>query len=150
MDGGAKETRTSTYRISQNGRDAYPILATAFTAALALTFLFISHWSMKALGAGLVFFALSGAYAFLKGEKWTLGIENGVFSWSYDRWPKSTGRIDLKTVSCVVVDDCSGAVLFTFKDGQTRKVKLLGRGEPLKDYLRQHFPTVAVEFVEGT
>jgi hypothetical protein len=50
----------------------------------------------------------------------------------------------------VVVDDCSGTILFSFEDGRSQKVKLVGYGTPLKNHLERHFPEMQVEFIPGT
>jgi len=94
--------------------------------------------------------ALSGLYACLKGETWSMTVENGFLSWSYERWPRSSGRIDLAAVRSVVVNDCSSALVFAFADGSTRKIKLIGYGAKLRDYLVAQHPQITVEFIEGT
>ncbi|MDY6866370.1 MAG: hypothetical protein SVT56_00455, partial [Chloroflexota bacterium] len=35
----------------------------------------------------------------LKGDIWTIRIDEKILSWSYPRWPKSTGQIDLRLKS---------------------------------------------------
>ena len=126
------------------------MIATVFTAVLAVFFIFTRDPVFTVVGVFLVVLVVSGIYAFLKGEIWSMTIEDGVLSWSYARWPKSSGRIDLSTVRAVVVDDCSSTLAFTFLDASTRKIKLIGYGGRVRDYLAAHFPHIRIEFVEGT
>ena len=140
----------SPYHYTQKGRGLYSMIKTGFAAVLAALFFFTRDPIFTAVGVFLIVLVFSGIYAFIKGETWSMTIEDGVLSWSYARWPKSSGRIDLSTVRAVVVDDCSSNLVFTFLDGSTRKIKFFGYGSRLRDYLVLHFPHVRVEFVEGT
>ncbi len=140
----------SPYRYTQKARGLYAMVAAAFAAVLATLFIFTRDPVFTVVGVFLVVLVLSGIYAFLKSETWSMTIEDGVLSWSYARWPKSSGRIDLSAVRAVVVDDCSNTLAFTFLDGSTRKIKLIGYGSQFRDYVTAHFPHVSVEFVEGT
>ena len=102
------------------------------------------------IGVVLVVFVISGVYAFLKGETWSICVQDGVLSWSYARWPMSNGSVDLRAARKVVVNDCSSTLLFTFADGTSRSIKLLGSGGRFRDYLKTAFPNIELEFIEGT
>ena len=143
-------TSPAPYAYTQRGRGIYSIFGIAFTAFLAVGFFLIQKPVGVVIGLILSFFAGSGIYAFFKGETWSIRIEDGFLSWSYARWPKSSGRIDLSTVRAVVVNDCSSRVTFTFSDNRTRKIKLVGPAGRIRDYLVAHFPDIKVEWVEGT
>lgn len=138
------------YHYTQNGRSLYTILITGGVSALAVLFLVLPSPIFTVLGIGLIILACSGIYAFVKGETWSMRVEDGVLSWSYARWPKSFGRIDLSSVRHVVVNDRSSSLLFTFLDGSSRKIKLIGYAGRFRDYLVAHYPSITVEFVEGT
>jgi hypothetical protein len=138
------------YSYTQKGRSPVTVLLTSLVAAIAIVFFLTRDPVFKIIGVLLVALVISGTYAFLKGETWTMSIADGVLSWSYARWPRSSGRIDLTAVSGVVVDDCSSTLAFTFSDGSTRKIMLIGHATRLRDYLAAHFPQVRVEFVKGT
>lgn len=143
-------TVQSSYTNIQKGRGFYSVFATGFTAALAVLFILTYHPIFSSIGIFLAMLAFSGIYAFLKGETWSMSIEDGVLIWSYPRWPKSSGRIDLITVSAVVVDDCSSTLELSVSDGSSRKIKLIGHAAKLRDYLLTHYPHINVKFVEGT
>jgi hypothetical protein len=135
------------YFYSQKGRSSYGALATVFAAVLAALFLASHIW---VIGVPLALLAISGIYAFAQGENWNISITDSLLAWSYPRWPKSSGRIDLNSVRTVTVDGCSSTLSFAFADGSTRKIKLIGNAHHFRNYLLAHFPNLKVEFVEGT
>src|SRR5437660_8149141 len=135
----AMSSPLSPYLYTQKARSPYVVLVTGFAAFLAVLF-FVSRDPFFALfGIFLVVLVFSGIYGSLKGETWSMSVEDGILSWSYARWPKSSGQIDLRTVRDVVVDDCSSTLSFTFLDGSTRKIKLIGHASRFRDYLVAHF-----------
>ena len=138
------------YQYTQKGRSLSTAIVTAFVAVLAALFLLTQNLIFTVIGVFLVALVLSGVYAFLKGETWSFSVQNGILTWSYDRWPKSHGSIDLRVARRVVVNDCSSTLLFTFNDGTSRKIKLLGNGSRFRDYLKSAFPNIELEFIEGT
>lgn len=135
------------YFYSQKGRSSYGALATVFAAVLAALFLASHIW---VIGVPLALLAISGIYAFTKGETWNISVTDSVLAWSYARWPNSSGRIDLNLVRTVTVNDCSSRLSFTFTDGSVRTIKLVGNAHHFRNYLLAHFPNLKVEFVEGT
>jgi hypothetical protein len=138
------------YSYTHNGCSVYSVLVVGFVAALAVLF-FLSHDPVfTAIGVLFVGLVCSGIFAFLKREVWSISIQDGVLSWDYARWPKSSGRIELSSVRAIVIDDCSSALTIIFADGSSRKTKLVGYGSRLRDYLACHYPQIAVEYVEGT
>ena len=140
----------SPYLYTQKGRSLYTVFIIGFVAALAVLFFVPRDPIFTVIAIFLVVLVFSGIYAFLNGETWSMSVEDGVLTWSYPRWPKSSGRIDLSSVCHVVVDDCSSSLSFKFLDGSTRKIKLIGHASRFRDYLAAHFTSVRVEFVEGT
>lgn len=138
------------YNYTQKGRSLSTILVTGLCAILAFSFLIIPYPIPKLIGAFLVVFVFSGFYAFSKGEVWSMSVEDGILSWSYARWPKSSGNIDSSTVCYLLVDDCSSNLSITFLDGSSRKIKLIGHARRFRDYAVSHFPHITVAFVEGT
>lgn len=137
------------YCHTEKGRSPATIVWTTLVGVLALG-MFFSGPVFAVIGVFFAFLALSGVYAFLKGEQWSIRVEDGVFHWSLDRWPKSRGSIDLAGVSRIVVDDRVGKVLFVFNDGSSRKVRFVGLGSALFSYLKSQFPAITMEFVEGS
>jgi len=143
-------TSPPPYSYTQSGRGLYSIFVIALAAFLAVGFFLTQSFFGIAIGVFLSVFLCSGLYAFFKGETWSMRIEDGFLTWSYARWPRSSGRIDLSTVRAVVVDDCSNRLLFTFSDNSIRKIKLVGHAGSIRDYLVAHFPHIKVEWVAGT
>jgi hypothetical protein len=138
------------YAYTQKGRSVYSVLVVGFIAALAVLF-FLSHDPIfTAIGVFFVVLVCSGIFTFLKGEVWSMSIQDGVLSWAYARWPKSSGRIELSSVRAIVIDDCSSALTITFADGSSQKTKLVGYGNRLRDYLASHYPQIVIKYVEGT
>lgn len=126
------------------------IASTVFVVLLSVLFLLTRDPVFSVLGVFLGLLAISAVYAFLKGETWSLQIEGTSLSWSYDRWPRSQGSIDLRTVREIVVDDCSGTLLLTLTDDSHRKVKLIGYGTAIHEHLMRNFPSITLKFIAGT
>ncbi|HZQ46466.1 MAG TPA: hypothetical protein VFC07_05600 [Verrucomicrobiae bacterium] len=122
----------------------------AFIALLAMTFLQTRDLVFILAGCFPVVLVASGVYSFLRSEEWHIKIHNGILTWSYARWPKSAGSIDLRTVCGIVVSDCSSTLSFSFQDGTSRKIKFIGSGARIRDCLKENFPSIALEFIEGT
>lgn len=139
-----------SYSYTQKARGLYAVLATGFAALLAVLFIFTRSPVFVACGTLLALLVISGIYAFFKGETWSMRIEDGMLSWAYARWPKSSGTIELSTVCTVVVNDWGSTIEFTFSDGSSRRLKLIGHAAKLRDYLVAHYPHINVKFVEGS
>lgn len=156
----AERAGRADFHYTQKGRGLYSLLFTAFVAFLAAAFLIIAVASVVSrspviLIAGpvalfLLFLTVSGLYAFFKGEQWSFHIRDGLLEWSYPRWPKSRGSIALRGVRKVVVNDGVHTLFLTLEDGTTRTIKFFGVGAYLRDYLKESFPHLAVEFLEGS
>lgn len=116
-------------------------------AFLAIAFTLAPHF-FKVVGVFLWFLVLSCLYAIIKGETWSISIQDGVLSWSYPRWPKSAGRIELSSVRHLVVDDASDWLRFTFRNGKTQPVQLWAPGRQLHDFVQANFPTITLEHIE--
>ena len=138
------------YTYTQKGRSVYTVLVVGFVAILAVLFFLSRDPVFTAISVFFVVLVCSGIFTFLKGETWSMSIQDGVLSWAYARWPKSSGRIELSAVRAIVIDDCSCALTITFADGSSQKTKLVGYGSRLRDYLATHHPQIAIEYVEGT
>lgn len=147
---GSFATIMTDYRQTQKGRSLSAALVIVFVAGLAVFFILTKDPIFTVIGVFLGVLVLSGLYAFLKGETWSICVQDGVLSWSYARWPKSQGSVDLRTTRKIVVDDCSSTALFAFADGTSRKIKLIGSAGRFRDYLKAAFPNIELEFIEGT
>jgi hypothetical protein len=138
------------YRYTQKGRSLSTVMITAFVAVLAALFFLTHNLIFTVIAVVLVVFVISGLYALLKGEMWSVWVQDGVLGWSYARWPRSHGSVDLRNARRIVVNDCSSTLLFTFEDGTSRKIKLVGSGSRFRDYLKTAFPNIELEFIEET
>lgn len=139
-----------SYSYTQKARGFYSLFAAGFAVLLAVLFFLTRDLVFVVGGVFLTLLVFSGIYAFFKDETWNMSIAGGVLSWSYARWPKSSGRIELSTVRAIVVDDCSSTLTILFTDDSSRKIKLLGHASRLRDYLAAHYPHIVVEYVAGT
>ena len=138
------------YFYTQKGRSVYALATTGLAAALGFAFFLTRDTVFIIAGVFMMVLVASGIFAFVKGETWSMIIENGVLSWSYARWPKSEGQIDLSTVSSIVIYDSGSTLELSFAAGVSRKIKLIGYGAKLRDYLVRNYPHIDVKFVEGT
>lgn len=140
------------YIAAISGRGRLSIMGTVFVGSLTV-FSFVVAFQEPVLalfGQLFGFFALSGIYSILKDEKWSIVLEDGVFTWSYPRWPKSSGHFHLRDVRHLEVSESSGKLTATFQDGTTLKVRFVGSGARLYDYVRRYYPDLSVEFIEGS
>jgi hypothetical protein len=130
------------------------VFVLVFTWLLAFVFglaaLANKSWIALPIALVLTFFGLCGLFSFSVGDQWTLDVRNGILHWSYDRFPKSSGRIDLRGVNRIIVNDCSARISLIGTDGSTTKIRLTGHGFPLYKYLQANFPEIRVDFIEGT
>ncbi len=138
------------YLYAQKGRSLFSAFLSGFLAVLALLCFLGGQTLTTVIGIVLGVLTISGVWAFVNGEAWVIRVENGVLSWSYARWPKSSGSVDLSRVRGVVVNDCAHLLSFTLEDGSRQEVKLIGDAGGLRDYLKASFPNIRLEFVEGT
>ena len=139
-----------TYIYTQKGRSLFTVLVSAFVAILAILFFASRNPVFAVMGVFFAVLVFSGIYSFLKGETWRLSVEGGILTWSYARGRSQPGALIWETSAGFVVNDCSSSLLFTFLDGSTRKIRLIGPGTRFRDYLVAHFPHINVEFVAGT
>jgi len=138
------------YSYEQKGLSAYSVLVIALGGILA-GFSFFSHDPIfVVIGVALVVLLCSGIYAFIRGETWSMSIKDGVLTWHYPRWPKSSGSISLSTVLSIVINDCSSSLVIKCAGGEAQKVRLVGHASRLRDYMATYYPQIAVEYVDGT
>ncbi len=123
---------------------------TLFVLFLSAALIFSGNLLAVIFGFGFAILFLSGAYAFIKKEVWTIQIIDSVLSWSYPRWPKSEGMIDLREVREIVVDDRSLYLFITFLDDKTAKVKMCCPGYKLREFLEKNYPDIILTFIEGS
>jgi hypothetical protein len=105
------------------------------------------------LGIGIFLFGLfiSCLYAFIKGEKWEISISNSILSWSYPRWPKSNGSIELKNIAKVTIrNDSFSNLKIDFNNGDTKKIKLIGNNYKLKKFFEENYNDIEIEFIDGS
>jgi hypothetical protein len=138
----------SRYYIIEKGRSFLAILVTALSALVAV--LFFIGGTFLLVSGGIIFslITLRGVVAFIKDDFQHLIIENDILSWNYSRWPKSKGQIDLSTV-CYVRLDSDASLSASFTDGTSRRIKVIGSVYEFRDFLRQHYPQIQLEFIEG-
>jgi hypothetical protein len=139
----------SSYTCTQKARGLLMVFAAIFAALLCILFILTRNVVGVTAGVALAVFAFACIYAFVKGDTWSMSIEDGVLNWSYTRWPKSSGRIDLGTVRAAVVNDCGSILEITFADGSSQRLRLFGYAAKLRDYLVTNYPHIKVTFVEG-
>jgi hypothetical protein len=124
-------------------------MATLFVAALALAFFLSGSQFFQIISFILFFLTASGVYACLKGEEWKLEVKESYFSWSYPRWPRSKGTIDLRDVKKVIINDASGRLEFRMRDDSTQRIRMGGGIYQLNAYLQANFPTIEVVLIES-
>ena len=137
------------FHYAQKGRSVFGLFATTVVAVLALGFFLSGSFPFQLLSFGLLILVISGIYSILKGEQWVIGVKESAFHWSYPRWPRSSGTIDLDKVRRVVIDDASGWLEFHLDGGCSQRIRLAGGAYKLNDFLRYHFPRIIVEMIEN-
>eukprot|EP00456_Euglypha_rotunda_P053163 TRINITY_DN4288_c0_g1_i4.p1 TRINITY_DN4288_c0_g1~~TRINITY_DN4288_c0_g1_i4.p1 ORF type:complete len:140 (-),score=2.12 TRINITY_DN4288_c0_g1_i4:103-522(-) len=101
------------------------------------------------VGVLLLFLSASCILAFMRGETWRLTINDGILSWSYPRWPKSVGAIDLSRVCKATIYHSGGNwLLVTFSDATTQRIMLVGSPHRVRDFLVNHCPHISMTFRE--
>jgi hypothetical protein len=136
------------FAYTQSGRNALPLFLTAFFALLAAICVITDEPLLWVIAAFLLCLALSGLYSIIKGETWTVRIDGDSFIWSYARWPKSSGTIDLKTVRHLIIRDHGSTLTFIFDEGRIHDMKLMAAHPyQLRDYLAENFSRLSVEYI---
>ena len=138
------------FKHTQKGRSILSLLVSGVVTILAVGFFLSGVLLFQAISFGLLILVVSSLYAIFRGEEWILGVADSNLYWSYPRWPRSSGEIDLSCVRRVLIDDSSGWLEFRIEDNSLRRVHLLGGAAyKLNDYLRQHFPDIDVELIDN-
>lgn len=138
-----------TFTQQQGGRSLFTILTTVFVIFLALCFASTQELVFVVVSVFLGFLACSCLYTIGTNEVWKMTIERGFLSWSYPRWPRSSGCIDLDGVRSMLIDDGSGKVLIISDDDQSQTVRLIGYGFKLRDFIRSYFPHIIITHIES-
>lgn len=142
--GGEKIT---TYLYAGKGRALRAIVVAAFLGTLAASFLWAASPASIVIEVISAVLGFGGLYALLKSEAWSIRIQDNVLSWSYGPWPRSSGSVDLNTERRIVVSDYCGKLSFTFRDGTTRTIRLIGGSDRLQKDLRDSLSHLKVELV---
>jgi hypothetical protein len=137
------------YKSVQRGRGANYIFGTIFVLFLAICFFLSKNIFFKIIGVLTGIGFLRGVYSFLKNYEWILEINNNILSWSYPRWPKSNGCIDLDSAEGIVVKE-SGKLIFRLKNGETKKIRMAAPGHAVHAYLEENFPNIELEYLDST
>ena len=88
---------------------------------------------------------------FVKNERWQYGIRDNVIWWDSPYWPRSAGFVLLDNVCKVRIRAGTGNLQVTLRDGSTQRIPWNAwppAEEQLRDILTQHYPSVAIEFIE--
>jgi hypothetical protein len=134
----------------QRGRGVYYIFGTIFALLLSTGFILAENSFLKILGILFGIGFLGGVYSFIKNYEWTLEIKNNILSWSYPMWPKSAGCIDLDNADKIIVNNTSGKLIFRFKNGEKKKLRMVASGHEIYSYLKENFPDIILEFWDST
>ena len=135
----------TTYLYTEKGRSPRTIILAGLLGALAGFILPGASLTLTVIGVVFAGMGISGVCGLVKGETWSIRIQDNVLSWSYARWPESSGSVDLNTVRCIAVSDRPSRLSFTFGDGTTQTIQLIGNSGRLRECLRDSLPQVKVE-----
>ena len=118
---------------------------------------FVPDWGARLAGivsgmiaAFMLFLCFSCIYGFVKNEVWRFGIRDNVMWWESPRWPRSAGFIPLDDVCKVTIYEGVSRLKVTTRDGTTRCIPCYAVATNLRSILRDHYPNVAIEFIEGS
>jgi|SRR5208283_443351 len=100
--------------------------------------------------AFFLFWCFSYIYGFIKNEVWRFGIRDGVIWWDSPRWARSAGFIQLDDVCNVTIYEGEGKLRVTTRDGMTRSIPCCAAAGKLRAIFREHYPSVAIEFIKST
>lgn len=138
------------FKHTQKGRSILGLLATGVVTILTVGFFLSGVLLFQVISFGLLILVVSSLYAIFRGEEWILGVTDSILHWSYPRWPRSSGEIDLSGVRRVLIDDSSGWLEFRNEDNLLIRIRLLGGAAyKLNDYLRLHFPDIDVKLIDN-
>jgi hypothetical protein len=140
----------------QRARSAYGcfgfvfVLVLAAFPLLALIEVPLQGWLCPGLfSAFFLFWCFSCIYGFVKNEVWRFGIRDDVIWWDSPRWPRSAGFIPLNDVCKVTIHEGAGRLIITARDGTSRRIPC-NASRQVQAILNEHYPSVAIEFIEGT
>lgn len=158
-------TDRPSYQCQQRGRSLATVACTIILAGLGglLTLVGVSQLICDcdgmfraggvvplAVGLLLLFLSARCILAFMRGDTWRLTIRDGLLSWSYPRWPKSVGAIDLARVCKATIYHSGGNwLLVTFSDETTQRIMLIGWPRRVRDFIVEHYPHIEVTFREA-
>lgn len=142
----------------QHGRSCITIAGCVFVLFLAACFALAAIgayvkdgwlWAMVPgfAAAFLLFVCLSGAYSIVQGEVWSVCIDNEAISWSSPRWPRSSGRIVIDTITRLVILEGQSRLEVTTHDGSTFSIPCLAVRKVYHVFV-EHFEHVEIEFIE--
>ncbi len=93
------------------------------------------------LSMGALYYFAAGVVAFVRNEKWEIGIENDLIWWKSPRWPKSEGSIRVEEINVVALSDETTNGLAETRDGQSITIPHL---ENIAWFLRDRYPHIKV------
>lgn len=143
----------------QKARSVFGCVVFLFLLFLAVAFILVTiaeamNKSTLTLLPGLastwlVFWCFSYIYGFIKNEVWRFGIRDDFIWWDSPRFPRSAGSIPLSDVCKVTIYEGSGRMDIITRNGTSQRIPCF-RTRKAKDVLSEHYPWVAIEFIEGT
>lgn len=138
------------YHDVKKARSPLAIGGVAMVAAFGIGFCLINDPIFRIFGGLCLLVVLNGLYSIWKKEEWSLHVAAGVIEWDAPRWRNPKGRVELSTVAKAVIDDGDASVTLHFRDGQQKKIKLIGSGVALHEHFIACYPRLEAEYVEGS
>jgi hypothetical protein len=97
----------------------------------------------------LVVLCFSFIFAFISNKVWRFGICDDFIWWDSPRWPRSKGSIPLADVCKIKIWEGLSKLDVTMKNGTSQRIPCFVANRHLNEILNNHYPSVAVEFIEG-
>ena len=138
------------YKATQNARGCLGIFVFCFTAFLSAIFIFSGSFVFNIIGYLLTLLVIASLYSIIQNDKWVFCVEEEKVYWNYSRWPNETGELSINDISNIIIDDCEGKIVFTFKDKSEKNIKLIGYGYKLKEFFKKYYQQIELEYIEDT
>jgi len=139
-----------TFVQKQGGRSFFTLFVSAVVVFLTIFFLYTGNLIFILFGLVLAFFSCSCFYTLIINELWIITINEGVFSWSFPRWPKSSGEVSMTDVEWMTIDDNSSKVNIGNSHATIASIHLCGHGYRLLNFMEEYYPRIDVEYIESS
>jgi hypothetical protein len=142
------------YISEQRARSFLVVGMMAFMAIWSIVFIkqgiTENSWGKVIIAVPVACICAYALYSIIAGGKVSIKVESGVLTYIKTSWPKKNISFSLSDVVHIQIRNDSLRSRFAMKDRSVHRIGWVGVPHKFRDYIKSEYPSIEVEFIEGS